>query len=193
MVHFLETHYDVGVAGSKIFFQDRLTLQHVGGGITENALTYHLGTGEADRGQYDQCKDIDYAMGAALFARGEVMQAIGYLPEAYFLYFEETEFCLRARRENWRVVYIPEAAAYHNEQHRLSGKPNLRYLYFYHCSRFLYALRNLITLEERQRFILAERYWKQTHIRSIHYRALLWGFKLTHWRLLFKAPWLLSA
>ena len=44
--------------------------------------------------------------------------ALGGWDESFFLYSEETDFCLRARDEGWLVGYTPEAAATHIGGHR---------------------------------------------------------------------------
>jgi len=44
---------------------------------------------------------------------GDMVQAIGPMDEGYFLYFEDTEYCLRARRAGWRLASIPKARAIH--------------------------------------------------------------------------------
>ena len=55
----------------------------------------------------------DWAPGASLMIRREVFDAIGLLDEGYFLYFEETDFILRAARAGWPCYYIPESRVVH--------------------------------------------------------------------------------
>ena len=55
----------------------------------------------------------DWASGASLLIRGAVFEAIGLLDENYFLYFEEVDFCLRARRAGWTCWYVPQAQVLH--------------------------------------------------------------------------------
>lgn len=56
---------------------------------------------------------IEWASFACLLLRGEMMAQIGPMDEGYFLYFEDSEYCLRARRAGWSVTYVPEARAVH--------------------------------------------------------------------------------
>lgn len=57
--------------------------------------------------------DIGWASFAGILLRGSMIKAIGPMDEGYFLYFEDTEYCLRARRAGWRIAYVPEARFIH--------------------------------------------------------------------------------
>src|SRR5712691_6175226 len=83
MIEAMEADKTIGVAGSKIFRGDCVTLQHTGGIIADNALTSHRGANERDVGQYDMPADVDYVTGAALVTRGKLAAELGYLPSGY--------------------------------------------------------------------------------------------------------------
>ena len=191
IIRVMEDEPSIGIVGSKIFYGNRVLLQHTGGMLRDNLLSYHRGANQLDIGQFDEQCDVDYAMGAAFVARRSTAEALGYMADAYFMYFEETEFCYRARKSGQRVVYVPDAVAYHNERFSLSGTPSWRYLWLYHRSRYLFALRNLTTADERRRFLKAERDWLRQLGGSGRYRLLLQRSKLAHWRLLLSNQWLL--
>ena len=57
--------------------------------------------------------DTDYACGAALFFRAEVARQIGLLDEAFFLVWEEVDWCFRAREAGWRNLVVPTAKIWH--------------------------------------------------------------------------------
>lgn len=56
---------------------------------------------------------IDWASFACIALRRAMIEAIGPMDEGYFLYFEDAEYCLRARRAGWRVAWVPQAVAVH--------------------------------------------------------------------------------
>lgn len=56
---------------------------------------------------------IGWASFAGIVLRAGMINAIGNMDEGYFLYFEDTEYCLRARRAGWCIVYVPEARMIH--------------------------------------------------------------------------------
>lgn len=56
---------------------------------------------------------VDWVSGASCVIRRAVIEEVGRFDEDYFLYFEETDFCLRARRAGWECWYVPQAAVLH--------------------------------------------------------------------------------
>lgn len=56
---------------------------------------------------------IEWASFACILLRGTMVQAIGPMDEGYFLYYEDSEYCLRARRAGWRIAYVEAAQAVH--------------------------------------------------------------------------------
>jgi GT2 family glycosyltransferase len=57
--------------------------------------------------------EVDWASFACILVNGAMVDDIGPMDEGYFLYFEDAEYCLRARRAGWRVQRCPEAVAVH--------------------------------------------------------------------------------
>ncbi|MEW6250729.1 MAG: glycosyltransferase family 2 protein [Planctomycetota bacterium] len=57
----------------------------------------------------------DWVSGASMLIRRAVLDSIGLLDEGYFLYFEEVDFCTRARRAGWEVWHVPAARVVHLE------------------------------------------------------------------------------
>jgi N-acetylglucosaminyl-diphospho-decaprenol L-rhamnosyltransferase len=85
-------------------------------------LVYAAGTGPIRRllGRWDVPLPVssvrmepEWASFAALLVRGEVFDRIGGMDERFFLFFEDVDFCSRARRAGWRLVYEPRARVVH--------------------------------------------------------------------------------
>lgn len=143
MVQPLLENAGVGIVGCKILYPDRKTLQHAGGVILPNGLTRHFGYGEEDRGQYDEAGEVEYVTGCAIAVRRELFETLGLYDDRYYpTYYEEVEFCWRARRVGWRIAYAPKAVLYHLES-KTEGALSPRMLYRYHKSRLRFALKNL--------------------------------------------------
>ncbi len=51
--------------------------------------------------------------GASMMFRKEVLSDVGYFDENFFLYYEEVDLCLRARRAGWDCWYVPESRVVH--------------------------------------------------------------------------------
>ncbi|MCS6834620.1 MAG: glycosyltransferase family 2 protein [Anaerolineae bacterium] len=58
--------------------------------------------------------DVDWVQGSALMLRRAVYEQIGGLDEAYVMYYEELDFCKRAKDAGWRVVYLGQAQIIHH-------------------------------------------------------------------------------
>lgn len=58
-------------------------------------------------------KTADWLAGASMLIRREVFEQIGSLDPAYFMYFEEVDFCLRAYRHGWECWYVPASRVVH--------------------------------------------------------------------------------
>lgn len=132
----------VGIAGCRIYYPDRRTLQHAGGYIRDNGLTMHYGFNEIDTGQYSQIRDVQYVTGAAIAVRKDIFMRVGMFDTGYYpAYFEETDLCLKVRRLKYRVVYVPGARVVHHES-TTTGRFTGRYYYLYHKNRIRFIIKN---------------------------------------------------
>ncbi|SNT71532.1 glycosyltransferase family 2 protein [Paracoccus seriniphilus] len=61
----------------------------------------------------EQTTPMDWVAGASLMMRQDMLDQIGAFDEGYFLYFEETDLCLRAARAGWRTDYVPTSRVAH--------------------------------------------------------------------------------
>lgn len=58
-------------------------------------------------------RPVDWLAGASMLIRRQVLEQIGLFDESYFLYFEETDLCLRANRAGWRTDYVRDSHVTH--------------------------------------------------------------------------------
>ena len=105
----------IGIVGPKIYYAEPPDQIWFAGGevFLSRGTARHIGIREHDSGQYQQAHDVDYVTGCALLARREVFEKVGFLDEGYLAYYEDTDFCMRARRAGYRVRYIPEGVLWH--------------------------------------------------------------------------------
>lgn len=84
--------------------------------------------------------DVDYVTGASMMVRATVFASIGLLPEDYFLYFEETDYNVRARRVGWEIIVQPSSVLWHYK--RSTGLlPEPYYIYYFVRNRLIFASR----------------------------------------------------
>lgn len=58
-------------------------------------------------------KSVDYIDGASMLIRRELVQEIGYFDVRFFFYAEDVDFCFRAHRMKWDVVFVPQSKIIH--------------------------------------------------------------------------------
>ncbi|TVM36072.1 hypothetical protein DQK91_05360 [Oceanidesulfovibrio marinus] len=96
-------------------------------GLQAKHLHYGESPGALPEGPYS----VDYVTGASLFFRSHLLDDIGLLPERYFLYFEETDWCMQARAHGKNLVMLPELILRHKRRSVQKGVPTFHYLYYY--------------------------------------------------------------
>ena len=75
-----------------------------------------------ERGLYE----VDQVMGAFFLVRRKVFDEIGLLDEKFFIWFEEVDFCRRARNNGWKVVYYPYAWIIHHQGQSFAQTSSLK-------------------------------------------------------------------
>ena len=58
-------------------------------------------------------QQVDWVAGASMMVRREVFETAGLMDEKYFLYFEEVDFCVAAKKAGWSCWYVPESRVVH--------------------------------------------------------------------------------
>jgi GT2 family glycosyltransferase len=123
LVDFMDARPDVGLAGARLEETDGTP--HVSAfrfhsvlGELEDGLRLGLATKILSRWSVwapvpEAPGPVDWVAGACLIVRRAVFDAVGLLDEGYFMYFEEVDFCLRARRAGWPCWYVPSARVVH--------------------------------------------------------------------------------
>jgi GT2 family glycosyltransferase len=90
-------------------------------------------------------QQVDWICGASMMIRPPVLDVIGGLDEGYFLYFEETDFCYRARRAGFSTWYVPASRVMHmmgqsTNVTDLSKGPNRLPAYWFESRRRFFAV-----------------------------------------------------
>ncbi|CAA9469618.1 MAG: Glycosyl transferase, family 2 [uncultured Solirubrobacteraceae bacterium] len=92
------------------------------------ALWLHRSLVVQSRG--DRVREVDWAQSAALLVRRDAAAAIGWLDPAFFVYYDDADFCRRLRDGGWRVLYVPAAVTIHHEQLSTGAVPERRIVEF---------------------------------------------------------------
>lgn len=125
LVSATEASMVIGIAGPKIYCYDQpKVLQpyargHINfyKGETQSLLntirSEILLRREIDEGQYNSVIEAEHIAGCCFLIKRCVLNSIGLLDESYFCYWEETDYCFRARKNGYKVVYVPTAKIWH--------------------------------------------------------------------------------
>lgn len=100
-----------------------------------------IGFDEEDHGQYDMPHPTPYAHGAAMMVKREVIDKAGFMPECYFLYYEELDWSMMIRRAGYDIWYEPACTIYHKES-QTTGQASALRTYYVTRNRLLFVRRN---------------------------------------------------
>ncbi|KAF0243740.1 MAG: hypothetical protein FD180_3102 [Planctomycetota bacterium] len=120
---------DVGIAGAQLLDEDG-DRQHSFDSFPSLASeclnkwllrTLFPGRFPGKRLALDAVTDVDSVIGACLAVRRATIDRVGVLDERFFVFLEETDWCLRMKRAGLRVVHVPSSRVVH-----LQGKSKAR-------------------------------------------------------------------
>ena len=78
----------------------------------------------------DETQPVDWAVGACLLVRREVIDRVGMLDEGFFMYSEELDWCRRIKGAGWKIVYLPKAQVIHHMGKSSDQVIAQRHIYF---------------------------------------------------------------
>ncbi|OGG35715.1 hypothetical protein A2363_02990 [Candidatus Gottesmanbacteria bacterium RIFOXYB1_FULL_47_11] len=146
----------VGVAGCKIYFAPGREFHHhrykdterghvfwYAGGIVDWANMYasHRGVDAVDRGQYDKTEETAFVTGCSMIIRREVVEKIGMLDDNYYLYLEDLDYCLRAKKAGYKLLYEPSSVVWHVNAGSSARPGNPLHEYYFTRNRLLLGFR----------------------------------------------------
>lgn len=146
----------VGVAGSKIYFapgheyhKSRYAKKDLGrvfwyaGGLVDwkNMYASHKGVDEVDAGQYDTAEDTVFVTGCSMMIKRDVIESVGMLDNRFYLYLEDLDFGLRAKKAGFRLIYFPKSVVWHVNAGSSGGAGNPIHEYYMTRNRLLVGLK----------------------------------------------------
>lgn len=139
MIAIGESDPAIGILGPMVYhFDEPNVIQSAGGTLDKYWNGSHSGKDEIDRGQFRSPREVDWISGCAILVRRALIEQVGALDPDYFLYWEETEWCIRARQCRWKVFHVPAAKLWHKGVKR-DYQP-LPYVTYYMTRNYLMTL-----------------------------------------------------
>jgi len=118
---YLDAHPDVGAAAPQLLHEDGRRQNSFDNFpsfatvfLNKSLLRLFLpGRFPSKTQEWTEPRDVESVIGACMMIRRGLLDRIGGLDEAYFLFLEETDWCLRAWRAGSRIAFVPGATAVH--------------------------------------------------------------------------------
>lgn len=166
----MEKDSSVGISGPKILDRER-KIWSAGGVLDKKRFSGGLiGLGEKNKDQYSNNSQVDYIPGTALMVRREVFEKVGLFYGDYFIYYEDTELSLRARKAGYKTMYVSKAVIHHLESSSF-GKASSAHQYFMARNHLLFVERNAPLLIKLREYLRLPKTVKE-HIAQKEYFAL---------------------
>lgn len=175
-----------------LYFEPSNKIWSAGGAFSRwRGMSWHFGFNQMDDGQFDQALEVAYSPTCCMLLRSKVFDRVGLMDAKYFVYFDDTDFCLRAYWGGMRLVYLPTARVYHKVSSLTGYRSNvaIRYLirnHVYYVMKFfpwmaayylpicqINAVRKCLQSENPWKaFLIAERaFWEGLTLSSPFYSA----------------------
>ena len=153
---FMDAHPTVGAAGAQLILPDGTTQASCATDPSLRAVFWEqtyldkllpgnrvTGAYAMTHWAYNETRAVEQVAGACLFVRREAYGAIGGFDPAYFMYFEDTDFCIRLRKSGWPIWFVPQARIRHHLGASSGGDWRVRasMIASYNQSRYYYYTR----------------------------------------------------
>lgn len=190
LVKAVQSDEKIGLVGGKIyfekgyeFFKDKYSDSERGkviwyaGGLIDwnNVYASHRGVDEVDAGQYEQTVETEYVNGCLMLGTREMFKKVGLFDKRYYLYFEDAELSLRAKRTGFKVIFCPKAKIWHLNSGS-SGSGSSLHDYFITRNRLIFGMKyassrsKIALIRESFELLKNGRKWQKVGVRDFYLR-----------------------
>ena len=144
----------IGILTGKImnYYQPEKLL-YAGGFFSRTKCSgYHVGEGEEDKEQFDEIIECNYATACLWFFHKSLISKIGFLPEEYFLYLEDVDYCLQVRKAGLKILYLPKVKILHKEGATTRDTKETPNFYYTNRNRIICAKKYLSKIDRMKFF-----------------------------------------
>jgi GT2 family glycosyltransferase len=144
IVDFMDVNPKVGVAaGITLSMQNPGIIESIGQKWNlQTGFVRNIGSGSKLSKEILRIRETDFVLGAVFMLKLTLIKKIGLLDEGYFLYFEEPDYCMRAKNAGYKTFLVPSALAYHKSRGSVQ-KVNQFAMYCYTKSRFRFIIKHI--------------------------------------------------
>ncbi|WP_212959983.1 glycosyltransferase family 2 protein [Cohnella xylanilytica] len=133
----------------------------------KKAVTIHYGMKEMDDKSLNKESYIEYSPTCCMLIHKSVFSNIGLMDEKYFMYYDDTDFCVRATASGYKILYQPKSIIWHKVSSSSGGEESLTSIYY----------------GNRNRLYFIDKFYKKKHaVKTFYYvtriiKLLYWLFK----------------
>ena len=120
----------------------------------------HIGIGEIDEGKYNEERFVEYSPTTCMLIHNSIFRKIGLIDEDYFMYYDDTDWCVRVIDSGYKILYVPTAVMWHKVSSASGGVGSKVKLYYIHRNHlyFLDKHRDHVLVTTRMRVYLRKLY-----------------------------------
>lgn len=146
---------------------------YAGGYMRWNSIIgHHRGVDQVDNGQFETIGETEYATGCCMFVPADVFKKVGFFDERYFLYYEDSDFSMRVKRNNYVITFTPQAKLWHKNAGSAGGSGSALQDYYISRNRLLFGMTygkmriKIAMCKESIRLLFNGRKWQKKGIRD---------------------------
>ena len=174
LVEAAEGDRGIGILGSKIYYSSEPNVISFAGATIDWArgTSSHIGRGEVDTGQFDNLSEVERVSGCSMLVKRAVCETVGLFDEAFFLFVEDVDWCVRARRSGFRCVFVPSSVVWHKEGSSIRKAEQSSLFSYYNTRNFLLLIKKNFSFPKREKLLFhlicdKMRHRKRTAVKSL--------------------------
>lgn len=107
----------------------------------DNMYTFHRGVDQFDNGQYERAMNVDFITGCMMAYDSSVVDTVGRWDSSYFLYYEDTDYCVRAAKHGIPLLYVPSIVLWHKNAQSTEGSGSQLHQKYQERNRFKFGMK----------------------------------------------------
>ena len=150
LISIVDSDKKVGIAGGMVYCYEIPEMIWFAGGTINywTGTTLIRGSGEADRGQFEEIIEVDWICGCFMVISRNLLQTVGMLDKRFFFGWEDADLCVRATKAGFKILFVPGSKIWHKtlppeKQERLMGLP----VYYATKGRFIFIEKHFSRLQ----------------------------------------------
>lgn len=115
LIDTIQYQENVGIVTGKILYgSDKNRIWYAGGSVDWNNLrAIHYRINQLDEDNISTVQKVGFASGCCMLIPAKIIKEIGELPDDYFMYYEDLDYCVNIRNHGYNILYNPDSVIYH--------------------------------------------------------------------------------